>query len=204
MSRPDKLDFFTGLAAVWDAHQDAAALAGGLAAGLEELGVAADEAVLDVGCGTGNLSAALLARLGPHGRVVAFDFAPAMIEVARAKNRDDTRVRWLEADAERLPLAAASFDRIICFSVWPHLDDPAAAASELARVLRGGGRLHVWHLASKARINAIHAAASHAVQHDLLAPGSEVAAVLEAAGLTPVQVVDDDDRYLVSAVKRAG
>lgn len=204
MSSPDKLGFFTGLAAVWDANQNGAALASGLAGGLEELGLGADEAVLDVGCGTGNLTAALLARLGPNGRVVAFDLAPAMLEVARAKNRDDSRVRWLDADAERLPLAAASFDRVICFSVWPHFDDPAAAALELARVLRVGGRLHVWHLASRARINAIHAAASHAVQHDLLAPGSEVAAVLEAAGLTPVQVVDDDDRYLVSAVMRAG
>lgn len=204
MSSPDKLGFFTGLAAVWDANQNGAALASGLAGGLEELGLGVDEAVLDVGCGTGNLTAALLARLGPNGRVVAFDLAPAMLEVARAKNRDDSRVRWLDADAERLPLAAASFDRVICFSVWPHFDDPAAAALELARVLRVGGRLHVWHLASRARINAIHAAASHAVQHDLLAPGSEVAAVLEAAGLTPVQVVDDDDRYLVSAVMRAG
>ncbi len=204
MSRPDKHAFFAGLAAVWDAHQDAAALASGLAGGLEDLGIGPDEAVLDVGCGTGNLSAALLARLGRHGRVVAFDYAPAMLAVARAKNQDDSRVWWLEADAERLPLAAGAFDRVICFSVWPHFDDPAAAALELARVLRAGGRLHVWHLASRARINAIHAAASHAVQHDLLAPGREVAAVLEAAGLSAVQIVDDNDRYLVSAVKRAG
>jgi len=204
MSRPDKHAFFAGLAAVWDAHQDAAALANGLAGGLEEFGIGPDEVVLDVGCGTGNLSAALLARLGRDGRVVAFDFAPAMLEVARAKNPDDSRLRWLEADAERLPLATGSFDRVICFSVWPHFDAPATAALELARVLRAGGHLHVWHLASRARINAIHAAASHAVQHDLLAPAIEVAAVLEAAGLSVVQVVDDHDRYLVSAVKRTG
>jgi len=204
MSRPDKHAFFAELAAVWDAHQDATALASGLARGLEEFDIGPDEVVLDVGCGTGNLSAALLARLGRHGRVVAFDFAPAMLEVARAKNPDDFRVRWLEADAERLPLATGSFDRVVCFSVWPHFDAPAAAALELARVLRTGGHLHVWHLASRARINAIHAAASRAVQHDLLAPGSEVAVVLEAAGLSVVQVVDDHDRYLVSAVKRTG
>jgi len=204
MSRPDKRAFFAGLAAVWDAHQDAAALASGLACGLDEFGVGPDEAVLDVGCGTGNLSAALLARLGRRGRVVAFDIAPAMLEVARTKNPGDSRVRWLEADAERLPLAVGSFDRVICFSVWPHFDAPATAALELARVLRVGGHLHVWHLASRARINAIHAAASHAVQHDLLAPGSEVATVLETAGLSVVQIVDDHDRYLVSAVKRTG
>jgi len=204
MSWPDKLGFFTGLAAVWDLNQDVAALATGLAGGIEEFGVGPDEAVLDVGCGTGNLTAALLARLGPNGRVVAFDIAPAMLEVARAKNLDEARTWWLEADAERLPLAAGSFDRVICFSVWPHFDHPAAAALELARVLRSGGRLHVWHLASRAHINSIHASASPAVRDDLLAPGSEVAAVLETAGLAPVQVVDDEARYLVSAVKRTG
>jgi len=46
------------------------------------MGVNPDETVLDVGCGTGNLTGALLARLSATGRVIAVDISPRMIEVA--------------------------------------------------------------------------------------------------------------------------
>ncbi len=202
MSCPDKLRFFSALADRWDAQQDMASLGEGLSAGLAELGVEAGETVLDVGCGTGNLTRALLDRLGDGGRVLALDLTPAMIGVARRKN-PDPRASWAVADARDLPLATESVDRVICFSVWPHLDDDAVCASELCRVLRGSGRLHVWHLASRHRINAIHSTAAEAVCHDLLGPGAETAEVLRGTGMAPVEVIDNDRRYLVTAVKRS-
>ena len=201
MSCADKTRFFVDLAAVWDGLQNLAELECELAAGLVELGVGGDETVLDVGCGTGNLTSSLLDRLGPQGRVLALDLVPAMIEIARCKN-PDPRVEWHVADAQRLPLPSSSVDRVVCFSVWPHFDAAPAAAAELGRVLRGGGQLHVWHLASRARINAIHASASEAVKDDLLRPAGETVSLLCAAGLDPIQAIDDERRYLVSAVKR--
>jgi len=198
----EKLRFFADLASVWDERQDIPALANRLAAGLVELGVGRNEIVLDVGSGTGNLTGALLRFLGPNGRVVGCDLAPAMIQTARSKH-SDPRIHWQIADAHQLPLRSASVDRVVCFSVWPHFENPARAAIELGRVLRGGGRLHVWHLASRAHINAIHAAASAAVQDDTLPPGRTTAELLREAGLAPTQVIDDESRYLVTAVKRA-
>jgi ubiquinone/menaquinone biosynthesis C-methylase UbiE len=193
--------FFDGIADRWDGWEDLAALASRLDGGLADLGLTPDEAVVDVGCGTGNLTCALLARLSPTGRVVAVDLSPRMLQVARGKI-SDPRVTWHAAHVQRLPVAAGSIDRVFCYGVWPHLEDHAAAAREIVRVLRPGGWVHVWHLISRARVNAIHAGAGEAVRSHELAPATETGALLAAAGLQVVTVVDADDRYLVTARKQ--
>jgi ubiquinone/menaquinone biosynthesis C-methylase UbiE len=195
-----KAGFFDDIADKWDGWDDLDALGRKLAEGLEDLGVAPDEVILDVGCGTGNLTKALLARLGPKGRVVAIDISPRMLQVAQSKVRD-ARVTWHVADASRLPLDPACIDRVVCYSVWPHFDDAAATASELARVLRPSGNLHVWHLISRAKVNEIHASAAPAVQKDVLLPAEEVARLLSGLGFEVTQAVDRDTHYLVSATK---
>ena len=173
-----------------------------LGAGLTELGVGAGETVLDVGCGTGNLTRALLGRLSPDGRVVAVDISARMVAIARAKV-PDPRVTWHVADARCLPLAGESCDRIVCCAVWPHFDDRKAVALELARVVRSGGFLHVWHLIPRERVNEIHAAAGEAVRRDVLPPARETSRLLATAGFEILSAVDAADRYLVTATKPA-
>ncbi|MEN6559778.1 MAG: class I SAM-dependent methyltransferase [Acidobacteriota bacterium] len=192
--------YFDSIADRWDGWEDLSALEARLASVLEGLGVGPDEAVLDAGCGTGNLTLALLARFSEAGRVVAVDFSARMVGEARSKVRDP-RADWLVADIRRLPVPAASFDRVICFSVWPHIDDRDAAAAEIRRVLRPGGRLHVWHLSSRARINGIHAGAGGAIGRDLLPPARETAELLSRRGFRPETVIDGEDNYLVTAVR---
>ena len=192
--------FFDGIAEKWDGWEDLDSLAKKLGDGLEELGVAPSETVLDVGCGTGNLTRALLGRLSAAGRVVAIDISPRMLEVARAKVAD-TRVAWHVADARRLPLADALCDRVICYSVWPHFEERDGVARELGRVLRPGGHLHVWHLIGRARLNEIHASAGEAVRSDVLPPAEETAGVLGYSGFE-VSVVDEQEgKYLVTGRK---
>ena len=202
MTENPRAAFFDGIADQWDGWQDSAALMGKLENGLEELGVGADETVLDVGCGTGNLTRALLRKLSTIGRVVAIDVSPRMIEVAR-KKVSDPRVAWHTADARRLPLPDQSCDRVICCSVWPHFDHHAEVAAELSRVLRPEGSLHVWHLGSRARINAIHASAGEAIRRDVLPSAGETARLLARIGLKVSLAVEDEERYLVTAVKSA-
>jgi ubiquinone/menaquinone biosynthesis C-methylase UbiE len=201
MSENPRAEYFDGIAEQWDGWECQATLAARLDAGLAELGVGADETVVDVGCGTGNLTRALLARLSAAGRVIAVDISPRMIAVARAKVADP-RVEWRCADARRLPLPDGGAHRVLCYSVWPHFEDPRAVARELERALRPGGRLHVWHLLPRARINEIHAGAGEAVRHDLLAPGVETAGLLAEQGFAVDAVVDDQARYLISATRR--
>jgi ubiquinone/menaquinone biosynthesis C-methylase UbiE len=96
---------------------------------------------LDAGCGTGFLSFELTAR-GHH--VTGVDFAPAMIAEARKKAAArSVSIRFEEADAERLPFPAGSFDLVISRHVLWTLPHPEAAIDEWSRVLRPGGRLVV-------------------------------------------------------------
>jgi ubiquinone/menaquinone biosynthesis C-methylase UbiE len=200
MNENPRAEFFDAIADKWDGWENLNELSQKLAMGFEAMGVNPDETVLDVGCGTGNLTSALLARLSPTGRVIAVDISPRMIEVARHKVRDE-RVAWNTVDASRLPLSAEHCHRVFCFSVWPHFEDTGAAAIEFRRVLKPGGQLHIWHLIPRARVNEIHTTASSVVSQDHLPPAEETAALLSRLGFEIVSLADDAEHYLVTAVK---
>lgn len=97
---------------------------------------------LDLCAGTFDLSVALAARSGFHGRVVACDFAQAMLVRGRRKLAG-LAVRPVCADALRLPFPDATFDgAMVAFGVR-NLADMGAGLEELARVLRPGGGLAI-------------------------------------------------------------
>jgi ubiquinone/menaquinone biosynthesis C-methylase UbiE len=192
--------FFDTLAETWDSMHDLGVLGASLDKGLERFDVGSYENVLDVGCGTGNLTAALLRTISAAGKITAVDISPRMIGIARSKI-DDPRVRWMLGPIEHLDLSGESLDRIICFSVWPHLTDPVCAARLFHRMLRSGGMLHIWHLISREAVNKIHSEAAETVHDHLLAPATDTAALLEQCGFTIKETQDDDAGYLVSAQK---
>lgn len=95
--------------------------------------------VLDVGCGSGALGAALRDR---GALVSGFDLSPAMVALARQRLGDE--VDLVVADlAERLPYEDASFDVVLCSLALHYLKDWVGPLRELRRVLRPGGRLVV-------------------------------------------------------------
>lgn len=90
--------------------------------------------VLDVATGTGLVADALLAR---GFRVTGLDQSAEMLALARKRFGD--RVELVEASADELPLAGASFDHLTFTYLLRYVDDPAATMRELARVVRPGG-----------------------------------------------------------------
>lgn len=198
----DRLQYFDEIAPRWEGIVDVDRIRRRLEPVLDELSIEADEHILDLGCGTGVLTALLLARLSVRGRVSAVDFSGAMLELAREKI-SDRRVAWIASDAVSLPLAEASIDRAIAFSTWPHFPDQEAVARELHRVVRAGGHLHVIHVESRSTINAIHSNAGGVIGHDRLVPAGDLAAVLGRCGFHVVSVADDADRYVVSASRNS-
>ncbi len=91
--------------------------------------------VLDLGCGTGNLAAQLVAQ-DPSVRLTGIDIAPRFVATAR---RTVPAAAFAQADAMALPFPAATFDAALAMLVLPFPPEPATAAAELARVVRPGG-----------------------------------------------------------------
>ncbi len=104
------------------------------------LGLAGDVSgrrILDAGCGSGPLSAALRAR----GAVVTgLDASAAMVDLARQRLGDDAELLVADLGA-RLPFADDQFDDVVASLVLHYLEDWAGPLSELRRVLKPGGRL---------------------------------------------------------------
>ena len=122
---------------------DFARIAAGYTAGadafVERLGLAQGETVLDVACGTGNLSLPAARR----GAVVTgIDIAPNLIEAAcRASAGAGLDIRFEVGTAEALPYAGGAFDTVISMFGVMFAARPELALAELVRVTRSGGRI---------------------------------------------------------------
>lgn len=196
----NRRDYFDDLADRWDDFYETDRVRPLLIDGLHRFAVDPQEHVVDLGCGTGVLLGCLLDHLGPEGKVHAVDFSPRMIAKAKAKHHD-SRVEFLIADACKLPIGSASVDRVLCFSAWPHFPDPHAVIRELSRVLKPGGRLHVWHVDSREKINDIHKHAHEAVHQDILEAADRLCDRMCREGLVIEEQRDDQEAYLVTARK---
>lgn len=103
-----------------------------------------DLTVLDVGCGTGAMSAQLQKR----GRLVSADFSSLALQFSRRRGLTGL----VQVDAMNLGLAAGSFDVITAMDMLEHLPDDHAAVCEFYRVLKPGGMViamvpaykHLW------------------------------------------------------------
>lgn len=166
-----------------------------LAAALDN--IPRDARVLEVACGTGHVTG-LLQALG--FTVVACDLTPAMMEQARDRYAGRVpKIRFVRADATRLPFAATTFDLVVS-TRFLHLFDSSGQTTvlgEMARVLRPGGRLLVdfdnW---SSRWLFAVPYALYNLLRHRRLAPAdtyynrpAATANVLNRLGLETVRTV---------------
>lgn len=100
--------------------------------------------VLEAGCGVG-AQTVTLARRSPGARILSVNLSDDSVAQARARVEEAgvTNVELQQADLERLPFDAASFDHVFVCFVLEHLADPVTVLASLRRVLRPGGTLTV-------------------------------------------------------------
>ena len=110
--------------------------------GYELMRLAPGDAVLDVGCGAGEVCVELAAIVGPNGKVAGVDLSETMVEAARRTVAASAKsVELRTASIYELPFADGAFDAVRAERVFQHLDDPEAALREMLRVTTSGGRV---------------------------------------------------------------
>ena len=153
--------------------------------------------VLDVACGTGVVTRFAARATGTTGTVTGVDIGAPMLAVARsqAAEPDSAPITYLEGSALDLPLADRSFDFATCHHGFQFFPDRVAAARELHRVLRPGGRAAIacWTgLEETPVFRAIRDSlrlyvseeASQMMNSPFSVGAAELAALLESAGFT--------------------
>ncbi|MFO0553061.1 MAG: methyltransferase domain-containing protein [Polyangiaceae bacterium] len=125
------------------ATQPSAGLSCGGAAALVD--ARAGDVCVDLGCGRGRDLVALAGRVGASGHVFGIDASPKMIEAAAAtlRERGVVNASLHSATLDALPLGDGSVDWVVSNCALNHARDKARVWSEIARVLRPGGRFVV-------------------------------------------------------------
>jgi len=188
-------EFFTARAADWDRRfpDDGPAYAAAVA----DIGLRAGDRVLDAGCGTGRALTPLRAAVGPSGVVVGADLTPAMLEAAVRAGRDRDGQLVL-ADVAVLPLRPESLDAVFGAGLVSHLAHPVENLRELARVVRPGGTLALFHPIGR---SALAARQGRRITPDDLRAEPNLRPLLAGSGWRMTSYVDEDDRFLALAAR---
>lgn len=188
-------EFFSGRAARWDARfpDDGPAYE----AAVGELGLREGDSVLDAGCGTGRALPPLRAAVGSIGTVLGADVTPEMLGAAVRAGRDAC-ARLLVADVRHLPLREACLDAVFAAGLISHLAGPGSGLSELARVVRPGGVLALFHPVGR---EALAARQGRTAGPDDVRAEPNIRTLLARSGWQATSVADEKDRYLTLAVR---
>jgi len=189
-------EFFGARAAGWDSRfpDDGPAYA----TAVTELGLREGDRVLDAGCGTGRALPPLRAAVGASGVVVGADLTPAMLEAAVRAGRGRDGLLLL-ADVAALPLRSESLDAVFAAGLVAHLPRPTENLRELARVVRPGGTLALFHPIGRA---ALAARQGRQITPDDLRAEANLRPLLAGSGWRMTSYVDEDARFLALAVRK--
>ena len=191
MNKQDIIAFFDRLAPQWDAdmirHDDI------IATILDNAGVCAGKAVLDVACGTGVLFPDYLNR--KVGSLTAIDISPEMAKIATEKCPEATVIC---GDVETADFGK-KFDCIVVYNAFPHFPESEKLIETLSGLLAPGGTLTVAHGMSRAAIDHHHEGAASKVSKGLMHE-DDLAAIFQKY-LTVTTKISNEKMYQVTGTK---
>lgn len=170
---------------------------------LERLAPRQGETLLDIACGSGEMSELVSPLVGDAGHVICTDFAPNMLAAARRRGEalGLSNVEYRELDAEHMDIDDASVDGAMCRFGYMLMADRDAALRETRRVLRDGGRLAFAVWAEPMRNPWVLVPGSVLIERGHMPPPDpdgpgifalgergKLEAVLDGAGLSPTEI----------------
>lgn len=114
-----------------------------------------DDKILDVGCGTGIISKALITAVGEKGYIKGIDISNNMIEVAKEKF-PNTVADFCQDNIEDIADEDNFYNAIIFNNVFPHIIDKNKAIINSIRMLKENGIIIISHLSGRDAVNSIH------------------------------------------------
>ncbi len=167
---------------------------------MENWNIQPGEVVLEPGCGPGRLTQRLAEQVGSCGQVIACDISGEMVRRARQRSYPAS-VRIDQCALTDLHPGDHTFDRIICFNVFPHFESPLYILRHIHQLLKVQGVLWVCHSKGREEINAIHAEGGAEIQGHQLPPAPKLAELMIKAGFQVCSQRDAEDIYWVEAEK---
>jgi ubiquinone/menaquinone biosynthesis C-methylase UbiE len=194
-------EFFNKTADTWDDRVCTPTLSIFLAKLVPQFGLEQGQNILDVGTGTGILIPYLTRAVGPAGSVTAIDYSENMIEICKTKHSHLKNLSIKLGNIKDAALPPESFDAVICFGVFPHLEDKEKALQNINHTLKPGGKVIIAHALSSEELKIHHNSASSTVMHDVLPEESEMKQLLEHTGFTEISIKDEPGLYLCISYK---
>ena len=190
-------NYFNDLADSWESKQpnERHKIEGLL--GRLELDVA--EKILDVGCGIGVLFPILDSLTNGKAQIMAIDSAENMAKIA--DENVTAKINILCGDAQYFPFSNSTFDRIIAFHVFPHIEDALLFLKESRRILKPGGELAIIHLIGSEELNKFHAELGGNVADHILPSDKQLSHLLEEQQFKILNSIDSAREYFVRGMK---
>lgn len=193
--------YFNKAADSWDRRFHTLSLSSFLEKLVPQFGLEAGQNILDVGTGTGVLIPYLTRAVGPVGAVTAIDYSENMIKIGKTKHSHLKNVSIKLGNIEETAFPTESFDAVICFGVFPHLENKEKTLRNINHILKPDGKLVIAHALSSEELKTHHNNASSTVMHDVLPEEAEMKKLLEQTGFTEISIKDEPGCYLCIAHK---
>jgi ubiquinone/menaquinone biosynthesis C-methylase UbiE len=197
----DRKTFFNNAADTWDKRFLTPSLSSFLEKLVPQFGLEHGQNILDVGTGTGVLIPYLVKEIGESGSVTAVDFSENMVNVCKTKHSHLKNVTVELKNIEEDAFPPESFDAVICFGVFPHLENKQKVLQNIYQMLKPAGTLIISHALSSEELKKHHKNAASTVMHDMLPEMPKMKQLLEQTGFTRISIKDEPGLYLCTARK---
>ena len=189
-------NYFDNAADTWDTRYITPKLLSFLEQFVPQFGLKSGQRVLDVGTGTGVLIPFLIKAVGPSGEVTAIDLSEKMVQKCKTKHAHFKNVNVTVGNIEDAAFPAESFDAVICFGVFPHLENKEKALQNISRTLKTSGKLVIAHALSSEELKTHHKKASKHVAHATMPEKNEMTLLLKQTGFNEISIKDEPGCYL--------